>query len=210
MDLSASGKTLRKYWYLDISRRVEVREVRGSAEEILAAGGDAAGVGCGADGRDIGRTDGALEIVGSGRAAAKAHLVFPRMCIGEQLKERARVGRIVTPRTPPTTMMAVQPVSDRPGHELSYLLEPGVRGEGRAGLGWIARVARGDADVGGTRSYPDEAEIGRLRGSRVPLMQTRIGAGPGSNPGAARRQPRVPDRVPPQAGKLGPLMKGPQ
>jgi hypothetical protein len=117
---------------------------------------------------------------------------------------------VTTPRTPLTTMTAVQPVSDRPGGELSYLLEPGF-GVKDVKVSDGLRDLRAEMRTRKALDHdPDEAETGGLRGSPGPPFQTRIGAGPGSNPGAARRQPQVPDRVPPRDGELGPLMKGSQ
>jgi hypothetical protein len=118
------------------------------------------------------------------RPAVRAHLVSPRMRIGEQTKERARAGRIVTAtRTPPVARMAVQPVSDGPGRELSYLLEPGFPAKDMPVSDGLRELCAEMQTRKALDHDPDEAEIGRLRGSRGPLFQTRIGAGPGSNPG---------------------------
>jgi hypothetical protein len=115
------------------------------------------------------------------------------MCIGEQLKEGSRIRRIVTTQTPLTTMMAVRPVPDRPGRELSYLLEPGFPAKDVPVSDGLRELHSEMQTRKALDHDPDEAEIGRLRGSRGPLFQTRIGAGPGSNPGrrGANREFRI-------------------
>jgi hypothetical protein len=137
-----------------------------------------------------------------------------QILLGEQWKERARIGTIVTaPRTLPTTRTLVRPVSGSPGSGLSCLLKPGfaVRTGQVSGRlhGLRAQMQTGKAlDHDSDEERSGDRTLWREHGDCASNVWAAL-----SNPDwrwsrferrAARPQPRISDRALPPDGNWDP------